>query len=143
MKIALDSSVLVELFARQSPRHAATIATCESLRTQGTEFVLSEHTILEAFSVLSRSPQPIGMSPEHAFHALQDGFGHAMITPMRSGLAWETIRHTLARGHWGGRVYDAVIALSVFEAGASVILTWNPRHFLSIAPSGLEVREPS
>jgi predicted nucleic acid-binding protein len=107
------------------------------------EFVIAEHAILEAFSVLSRARAPIGIRPLDAQRALLDRFGNIPIAPIRSGLAWETIRHTLSRGHWGGRVYDAVIALAVWEAGATVILTWDVSDFLTIAPAGLEVRAPA
>ena len=61
---------------------------------------------------------------------------------MRPGLPWETIRHTLDRGCSGGRVYDAVIALATYEAGARLRQTWNVRHFLTVAPVGLEIRQP-
>jgi predicted nucleic acid-binding protein len=142
-KIALDSSVVVDLFSKSSDRHAVTMRCCAAHRAAGDEFVLAEHAILESFSVLSRSPAHIGMPPRDALDALFAAFGNSAIAPIHHGLAWESIRHTLARGHWGGRVYDTIIALAVFKAGASVLLTWNLRHFLTIAPAGLEVREPS
>lgn len=58
------------------------------------------------------------------------------------GLAWDTIHHTLRRGFAGARVYDAVIALAAYEAGARLLLTWNVRHFISVALVGLEIRQP-
>jgi predicted nucleic acid-binding protein len=73
---------------------------------------------------------------------LADRCAGAIVAPMRPGLAWDAIRHTTARGRHGGTVYDSVIALAAHEAGASLLLTWNSRHFLSIAPHGLDVREP-
>jgi predicted nucleic acid-binding protein len=42
----------------------------------------------------------------------------------------------------GGIIYDAVIARTAFDAGASVLLTWNTRDFLRVAPPGLEIRQP-
>jgi predicted nucleic acid-binding protein len=123
-------------------RHEATLAGVEACRSQGADFVIAEHAILEAFSVLSHPPAPIGIRPLDAQRALMDRFGKIRVAPIRNGLAWETIQHTLSRGHWGGRVYDAIIALAVFEAGASVILTWDVSDYLSIAPAGLEVRKP-
>lgn len=143
MKIGLDSSVLIDLFAKQAARHRVTLECCAAHRSNGDEFVLAEHALLEAFSVLTRAPKPVGIPAREAEQALLDAFGNSIVAPMRHGLAWETIRHTLDHGHWGGRVYDAVIALSVFEAGASVLLTWNPRHFQTIAPAGLEIRTPA
>jgi predicted nucleic acid-binding protein len=143
MKIALDSSVLVQYVSMGSQNHAATRSAYQRYRAEGAEFVVAEHSILEAFSVLSRSPQPIGLNPRDAEAALLRNFGDATIAPIRQGLGWESIRHTMARGHWGGRVYDTIIALAVHEAGATLLLTWNLRHFVTIAPSGLDVREPA
>jgi predicted nucleic acid-binding protein len=42
----------------------------------------------------------------------------------------------------GGLVYDAVIARSIFNAGARVLLTWNVQDFLQVAPAGLEIITP-
>jgi hypothetical protein len=36
-------------------------------------------------------------------------------------------------------VYDALIAWCAADAGATVLLTWNLKHFAAIAPAGLEV----
>jgi predicted nucleic acid-binding protein len=134
--------VLVELLSRHSGRHPATRSAYEEFRRMGAEFLLADHVLLEAFSVLSRSPRPIGIPPRDAERLLLEHFRDAIIAPLRPGLAWDTISQTLSRGCWGGRVYDTLIAMVVFEAGAEVLLTWNTRHFRSIAPAGLEVREP-
>ncbi len=142
MTVALDTSVLVEMVNASSARHEPTRLGFERYRAEGAEFILAEHAILEAFSVLSRAPAPIGIRPADAERALQDRFGKMRIAPIGQGLAWHTISHTLARGYWGGRVYDAIIALAAFEAGARTILTWDVADFLSIAPAGLEVRQP-
>jgi predicted nucleic acid-binding protein len=142
LRIGLDSNILIELVSKASERRVPTVRAYEALAADGAEFVITDHALLEAFSVLSRSPVPLGVEPRLAERLLKESFGGALIAPIRPGLAWDTIRHTLAHGFWGGRVYDAAIALATFEAGARVFLTWNTRHFRSIAPAGLEVREP-
>jgi predicted nucleic acid-binding protein len=143
LTIALDTSVLIDMVNTSSVRHVATWNGFKRYQSEGVEFLIAEHSILEAFSVLSRAPAPVGIRPADAQRALRDRFGNMRVAPIHQGLAWETIGHTLSRGHWGGRVYDAMIALAVFSAGATVILTWDFNDFLSIAPAGLEVREPS
>ena len=42
----------------------------------------------------------------------------------------------------GGRTYDAVIARCARRAGASTLLTFNARHFLSFATGELAVVVP-
>lgn len=133
---------MVALLSKGSGQHLAAREVYKGVLESGAELVLAEHVILETFSVLSRSPKPLGLPPRIIEELLRDFSAHATIAPIRQGLALDAIRHTLDRGHHGGRIYDALIALSVFEAGARLLLTWNPRHFHSIAPVGLEVREP-
>jgi predicted nucleic acid-binding protein len=142
LRIGLDSNILIELVSKAARRRDRTVETYNALAAAGAEFVITDHALLEAFSVLSRSPAPVGVEPRLAERLLKESFDGAIIAPLRPGLAWNTIRHTLAHGFWGGRVYDAVIALATYEAGARVFLTWNTRHFYTIAPAGLEVREP-
>jgi predicted nucleic acid-binding protein len=75
--------------------------------------------------------------------ALEQTFSRTASIPGlgREGV-WSAI-DTLSRlGLGGGRVYDTAIAQCVVEAGATVLLTWNTKHFLAIVPAGLEVREP-
>lgn len=144
MKVGIDADVVVHLIARVSPeRHETTRVCYQEHRRAGDEFIIPENVLLEAFSVLSRSPKPVGASPSDALRLLELNFGDAITVPIRSGLAWDALHHTLGRGFAGSRVFDAAIALAAYEAGARLLLTWNVRHFVSIAPVGLEVREPS
>ena len=140
--MGLDSDVIIELVCEAGIRHKATHASYESLLANGAEFVVTDHALLEAFSVLSRSPAPVRVAPAQAERMLKQTLGSHRIAPIRAGLAWETIRHTVERGFLGGRVYDAIIALATYEAGASALLTWNVKHFLTVAPVGLEIRHP-
>jgi predicted nucleic acid-binding protein len=142
LRVGLDSNILIELVMKMAKGHDRTLRAYNALAAEGAEFIIADHVLLEAFSVLSRSPFPVGVEPGQAERILKEGFGSAIIAPLRPGLAWDTIRHTLSRGFWGERVYDAAIALTIYEAGARVFLTWNTRHFRTIAPSGLEVRSP-
>lgn len=142
MKVAVDTSVIVPLLAKQTERHAVTSGVYASYMAGGAEFVVAEHVLMEAFSVLSRSPLPFGMPPEVAEALLRRYFDKAVLAGLPPGYAWSVIRHTLARGYWGGRVHDAEIALASFEAGARLLLTWDLQHFLTVAPVGLEIRAP-
>ena len=142
MKVGLDTSVIVNLLRSRTPQHAATWECYSNQRDSGAEFVIADHALLEAFSVLTRTPPPYRLAPEAAEHLIQLNFRGATIAPLRAGLSWETIRHTVTRGFGGGRIYDAAIALATFEAGARLLFTWNVKHFITIAPAGLEIRQP-
>jgi predicted nucleic acid-binding protein len=140
MKIGLDADFMVDLIAENSPRHPATLACYEKHRDAGDEFILAENALMEAFAVLSGAP--FGIAPREAVRLLEHDFGDTITVPIRRGLAWDTIHHVIARGFAGRRIYDAAIALAAFEAGATVFLTWNVRHFITVAPAGLEIRQP-
>jgi hypothetical protein len=133
---------MVNLLRKGTPQHDASWQCYLEQREAGAEFVIADHALLEAFSVLTRTPPLYRLSPETAERILKLNFEGATIAPLRAGSALEIIRHTVGRGFGGGRVYDAAIALAIYEAGARLLLTWNVRHFLSIAPPGLEIRQP-
>jgi predicted nucleic acid-binding protein len=90
------------------------------------------------------------MPPPHRFPAeeteqlLRDNFGEdAVIAGVDADLAWSAIRKVVSDRLAGGLAYDAVIAWATFRAGAGLLLTWNPRDFLRVAPEGLEVLTPA
>jgi hypothetical protein len=110
---------------------------------EGSEFVLADHAVIETFSVLTRAPQPHRLAPRDAEGYLRQHFGGLRLASLDKGYAWDVIRHTLDRGYWGGRVHDAEIAMASYRAGARLLLTWNLRDFLTVAPVGLEIRTPA
>jgi hypothetical protein len=74
---------------------------------------------------------------------LLENFSKNAETPnLAPSMIWSAIRETVLRDLGGGRVYDTTIAVSTFQAGATLLLTWNVKDFLSVAPAGLEIREP-
>ena len=101
------------------------------------------HAILECFSVLTRLPAPYRSMPETAKLALEGTFSRsALIAEMNPAEVWSAIDVVSRLGLHDGLVYDAAIAHCVARVGATVLLTWNTKHFLPIAPTGLDVREP-
>jgi predicted nucleic acid-binding protein len=141
VKIGLDTNVVVALLSGPHAFHERTWTCFEDLREGGAELVLPGQVLLESFAVLTRLPEPNRMLPSDAEQALRHTFSDAIITGVAKD-PWAAIHYTVSRGHYGGRVYDTAIALAAFEAGARVLLSWNVKHFLTIVPFGLEVREP-
>jgi len=141
--VSLDTSVVVALLSPGSGQHAATWGCYQHHRSEGAEFILADHALMESFSVLSRAPHPFRLPPTEAERFLRTYFGQSDVVSLDRGYAWDVIRHTLDRGYWGGRVHDAEIALASYRAGARLLLTWNLRDFLTVAPVGLEIRIPA
>lgn len=143
IRFGLDSSFVIALICDWHIQHGPTLGSYRLWIDQGAEPVIALHTILEAYSVMTRIPPPRRLSPEAARQTLEENFAHkAVISTVGPEDIWDLLASLTHIGLGGGRVYDAFIAHSVAQAGASLFLTWNAKHFLPIAPAGLEVREP-
>lgn len=141
MRVALDSSCLVALLCAWHEDHDATRSACEAIRRES--LVIAGHALVECYSVMTRLPAPYRISPQQAEQVLSHNFKDAEVTGLTAALCWTTIREQARRNVGGGQVYDAIIARSVRAAGAVLLLTWNVRDFLAVAPPGLEIREPA
>jgi len=138
---ALDTSCVIPLLSSWHEFHARTKQGYETRRARRERLVIPAHALLESFAVLTR--MPVRLSPEDARRLLEESFFQkAEIASLASGAAWITIQDLSLREMGGGIVYDAVIARTAFDAGASVLLTWNMKDFLRVAPLGLEIRQP-
>lgn len=143
VKFALDTSCLVPLLAEWHPHHRQTVAAYQARLAAGQRVVVPAHALLECFAVLTRLPGPVRIPPQTARRILELSFGSGVeVCGLEPQDCWSAIAGLAGSGKGGGRVYDAVIALSTWRAGASVLLTWNVSDFLSVAPPGLEIREP-
>lgn len=144
LKVGLDTSYLVPLLAEEHIFHEPTRSEWERLKRQGVIFVVPCHALLECFSVLTRMPPPYRRAPGETERMLHENFARETELPgVASDAVWTCVRELAAAGLGGGDIYDAVIARSSFEAGAAVLLSWNVKDFLRVAPSGLEVLTPT
>jgi hypothetical protein len=104
--------------------------------------VIAGHAFLECFSVLTRLPPPLATAPETAEAILAKYLEAGELGGMTADACRLAVRDLAARGMGGGRIYDGIIALCSYQAGATTLLTYNARHFLPVAPPGLAVLEP-
>ena len=143
VRIALDSSYLVPLLSDLHAHHKPTQDSYERCIERGDEIVLPIHAVLECYSVLTRMPPPYRLSADIAQRTIADTFSRiAVVVGVKSAILWDYLLELAARHVIGGRVYDALIARCAADAGATLLLTWNPKHFVAIAPPGLEIQEP-
>ena len=124
-------------------QHRRTLTAYERLLSQGRQPVISVQALLECFSVLTRLPAPLRLSPSVAQALIAGTWSkNALIAEFGSAVAWTTLALASRQGFGCGRVYDAAIAIATQDAGADLLLTWNTRHFRPFDLPGLEVREP-
>ena len=143
MKFGMDTSCIVPLLSMGHAQHAPTLAGYTARRRRAEQPVIPVHALLESYSALTRSPAPLFISPAQVRRMLVENFsGIAEFPGVSPHHCWASLDGLAARSLGGGLVYDAIIADSCLQAGAKVLLTWNVRDFLRVAPAGLEIRQP-
>ncbi|MGE3289565.1 MAG: type II toxin-antitoxin system VapC family toxin [Pseudonocardia sp.] len=111
--IALDSSVVVACFGAWHEHHEPARALLE-VRPR-----LPAHAGLEAYSVLTRLPEPFRAEPGTVAEFLARTFPEPRLV-LDPAVQAELPRRLATHGISGGAVYDALIALTAAEAGAQL-----------------------
>lgn len=112
--IALDTSVVVAAFAAWHERHQPARAIL------GMAPHLAAHTALEAYSVLTRLPEPFRAEPRTAVEFLERTFATERLTLDAEEQASAPGR-LCALGVVGGATYDGLIAFVALSAGAELV----------------------
>ena len=113
--IAVDTSVAV---AAALPWHEAHVAARSALPTARTRLI--GQVAVETYSVLTRLPASQRVPPEVARDYLKQAFvlpPHVLDAESYAGL----IDAAVAEGITGGAVYDAIVAATAREAGATLL----------------------
>ena len=143
VRVALDSSYLIALISDWHGQHARTLRSYMRWLEEHAEILLPLHAVAESFSVLTRLPLPYRLSAQLAQQSLSENFAkHAIVVGLQPQRFWRVMEGLARLGISGGQVYNALIAASASEAHASVLMTWNPKHFIPVTPADLEVRQP-
>src|SRR2546429_7882148 len=118
-----DSNCMVASLLPEHVHHAWAVTTINDHLARGYSIILVGHTVLEAYSVLTRMPPPSRVSPADALRGLTDTFlANATIFAPDSNYYDQILGVLVGDGIVGGRVYDASIAACARAAGADVLL---------------------
>ena len=144
VSVFLDTSVLlaglIDFGPQSAPAQSVMHAIAEKLVPEpGTAW----HCCLEFFSVATRLPPEFRVTPSDACVLLQEEVFsrfavHDLPASNRLPMLQAAARDLVA----GGRIYDTHIAETARAAGATVIVTDNRRHFLSVLRYGIRVETP-
>jgi predicted nucleic acid-binding protein len=113
--IAPDSSVVIAALGQWHPAHDASRAAIA-----GGDRRLVGHVAFEATSVLSRMPEPYRMMPTVVMDAL-DRISTAPWLALDAASQHSCLRRAVAEGLSGGALYDALIAATAREHGATLL----------------------
>lgn len=140
---AVDTSCIVAAVCAWHGHHRPAAVAIERRFDLGDRLTVAAHALTEAYSVLTRFPAPHRLAPADAWQVLDVSFAQAgtvisLTAPQHVAL----LRRLAEAGVSGGRSYDAVIAECAARAGASALLTFNPRHF-EPAPKDVTIVVPA
>ncbi|HEV7720877.1 MAG TPA: PIN domain-containing protein [Iamia sp.] len=131
MTIALDTSAAVP-FVMAS--HGAHRATRQRLGTK--DLVLTQHSLAETYSVLTRLPGDARVAPEDAVRLLAANFGEPALLPPADARTLPALLAPL--GISGGATYDALVALAA-RAHALPLATRDVRAAATYAALGVDI----
>jgi predicted nucleic acid-binding protein len=109
-----DTSVVIAAFASWSEKHQAAVEALGDVRD------LVAHVELEAYSVLTRLPEPLRAEPGLVAEYLRDDFSGerlALPEPERRGLVERLANLSIS----GGAVYDASVAATAEHHGRTLL----------------------
>ncbi len=113
--IAPDASVVIAALGQWHPAHGASRAAIA-----GEERLLVGHVAFETTSVLSRMPEPYRMMPTVVMDAL-DRISTSPWLALDAASQHSCLRRAIAEGLSGGALYDALIAATAREHGATLL----------------------
>lgn len=112
-KLGLDTSVAIPLLVRTHRSHAEVVEWWD-----GREVALSGHALPETYSVLTRLPGDLRLTPADAARLISERFADPLLLGRRTTRRLPAVCSKLAIA--GGAVYDALVALAAVEHGAAL-----------------------
>lgn len=144
MSVALiDTNCFVAWIRDEHSQHAAARTAIDDLIDRRTVLHIASHSLAEAYSVITRSPEPIRLDPRTAFETIERNLENISPVALTEKESFDTIRRLASRDLGGGIVYDALILAVARKAKAEIIVTFNDRDFLRLDPAPIRIVNPA
>lgn len=142
MRVLLDTSVLVAAFLESHPHHEWCLQWLQQVHRHKVIGVVSTHSLLELYAVLTRLPVHPPIAPATAWQLIEHNLNNKVEFVVLSIDDYRSLVKSLAeREIKGGRVYDALIAAAGQQALVEAVVTLNPSHFEKLI-EGIPVLSP-
>ena len=138
----LDTSCLVAAVCAWHRHHDDTCREIERRDAAGEKLVLAAHSLAEAFSVLTRLPEPHRLRPNDALALIEANWGGTGLVALTGPDYRATLRRCRDVGIGGGAVYDALIATCARKARVATLVTWDLEGFERFLEDEPAVRAP-
>lgn len=129
MKVLYDTSVLVATLLVQHSNHAVALPKLELARRGEVKSYLSTHSLAEIYSVITRLPEPLRVSPTEADIAITDLLEYLEFMPLLIKDYQTAIARVRSLQFTGGSIFDTLIAQAGLKAGVDELMTLNPKDF--------------
>lgn len=132
MKWFFDTSALYPVFIDDHAHHEASLAAY--LRADQSHAACAAHSLAELYATLTSMPGPNRLSADQVLRILDDIRERITVIALDPEEYRSAIGDAAAEDILGGTVYDALIARCVLKSKATVIYTWNLKHFRRVGP---------
>jgi predicted nucleic acid-binding protein len=135
MKFFLDTNVLVAACLADHEHHARAIPVVQMVHDGKAQGFVSGHSLLEAYSILTRLPRVPRIPPMQAATLISDNFVNYFAVTTLAAREYSDLCQKLGReGIIGGRSYDLLHLACAEKSQAERIFTFNVNHFSELAP---------
>ncbi|MHB8854814.1 MAG: type II toxin-antitoxin system VapC family toxin [Ignavibacteriaceae bacterium] len=133
MKILFDSSVLISAFVESHPKHKSALSFLMKAKNKEFQLLVSSHTILEIYSVLTSAPFKPKITPMVAKQLIENNIKNIAKTIYLTDEDYFKIVEKMSKSNFsGGIVYDAIVVECALNAKVDEILTLNSKDFLRL-----------
>lgn len=138
IRVLPDTSVLFPALWKEHENHESAVRWLEAVRRQACSFVLSSHSVVELFSVMTRHPATRHIASHEVWQVIETTLlPDVTLVPLAPEQIVAKLRWCGANGLSGGILYDAIVAVAAEVAQVDLLLTYNPKHFLRVWPTAV------
>jgi predicted nucleic acid-binding protein len=137
--LILDSSAVVALVSTWHAQHQRVHDFIEGRLAGGDRLALASHSLVEAYSVLTRLPAPYRIAAAAAHELLEINFSDCVLLGLATRKVWQVLAECAEQGIGGGRIYDALIAHTARKGARPTLFTLNPKHFTAFGSADLTI----
>lgn len=140
MKVFFDTSVLVAAIIEAHPKHVNALPWLQKVREKDIDGVISAHTLLELYSILTTLPLSPKIYPSLAAKLIKENIVTDFEIIKYSSHDYIKLLDELSKGNIaGGASYDGLILYAARKIKVDIILTLNANDFLRVAPQFVRI----
>lgn len=133
MKILFDSSILIAAIIEPHPKHAQALSWLIRAKDNEFDLIVSAHSLLEVYSVLTKAPFQPNITPETAKRLIDVNIKkNATIQCLDESDYFNLLDTISSQNLKGGIVYDALIYACAKKSKVQKIVTYNIKDFSQI-----------